>query len=443
MKRRSFLSATVAGTSAVLAGGCRIEKIQQVSRPIENLRLADRTLEELREQYRYDLFDDYLPFVERFVVDRELGGFMCGVDRDGSRLSSEKNALWEGQGLWLFSFLYNRVSQDGNYLETGEKSLVFLRRNKPVGDDLWPDSFSRQGVPESKPDPRGLSDLAIAGGLSEFALASGDKRWHDLARETLRKVVRLYDRPDYAPTFGQEYLGAKAPLTPGARVQAVWMQLIDISSRMLEKGADPDVEEILTRSTNAVMDFHYNPEFRLQNEILNHDLSRPANEYSQLVHTGNSIETLRIVLAEAVRTGNRALFETAAERFRRHTEAAWDTVFGGIYPCLNHVTRNEWDMTKLLRVQGEALTGALLVIEHTGADWARELFGRLYSFVRERFTMKQYGYPLWMHSADRRVTFEPHANRVDIFYHPRHLALNLLALDRMIARGGKVSNLFG
>jgi len=36
-----------------------------------------------------------------------------------------------------------------------------------------------------------------------------------------------------------------------------------------------------------------------------------------------------------------------------------------------------------------------------------------------------------------------HFTRVGNFHHPRHLMLNLLTLDRMIERGGKVSGLFG
>ena len=36
--------------------------------------LAGKTLKELREEYRYWLFDDYLPFHDEFCVDREYGG---------------------------------------------------------------------------------------------------------------------------------------------------------------------------------------------------------------------------------------------------------------------------------------------------------------------------------------------------------------------------------
>jgi hypothetical protein len=89
------------------------------------------------------------------------------------------------------------------------------------------------------------------------------------------------------------------------------------------------------------------------------------------------------------------------------------------------------------------LVGLLCVVEHTGADWAKEYFSRLYPYVRAKFPLKQYGFPLWIDYADRTVTFERHATRAENFHHPRHLMRNLAALERMIRRGGEVSGVFG
>jgi mannose/cellobiose epimerase-like protein (N-acyl-D-glucosamine 2-epimerase family) len=175
MNRRSFFAVSAGTAAAFAGGGCRVEKVQQARRPIENLRLAGRTLEELREQYRYDLFDDYLPFLEKYVVDHNQGGFLCGVDRDGSRLSTDKGAATDGCGLWVYSYLYNTVSQDSGFLDIARKSLFFLRKNKPVGDDLWPERFTADGRVTGKPDQRGYSDLFAALGLQEYAMASGEK----------------------------------------------------------------------------------------------------------------------------------------------------------------------------------------------------------------------------------------------------------------------------
>jgi len=97
---------------------------------------------------------------------------------------------------------------------------------------------------------------------------------------------------------------------------------------------------------------------------------------------------------------------------------------------------------KVLWAQEEVLIGSLFVAEHTGAAWAGDMFRKMFEYVQAKYPLKQYGFPLWITSADRKVTFEKHAARVENFHHPRHLMLNLLSLERMIARGGTVSGVF-
>ncbi len=174
MKRRRFIPALAAATVPLaLAPGCRIEKVKRQKRPVETLTIAGRTIEELREQCRYDLFDDFLPFVERFVVDRDHGGFMTAVARDGSRVSTDKTLADTAHGLWIYSFLVRNIDRSDKYTEIARKALTFLRRDKPVGDLLWPERFSRDGRAKAKPDPPGLGDLAAANALQEFARAAG------------------------------------------------------------------------------------------------------------------------------------------------------------------------------------------------------------------------------------------------------------------------------
>jgi mannose/cellobiose epimerase-like protein (N-acyl-D-glucosamine 2-epimerase family) len=112
----------------------------------------------------------------------------------------------------------------------------------------------------------------------------------------------------------------------------------------------------------------------------------------------------------------------------------WDDVYGGLFLDLD-VATHRFDLRKFLWVQGEALIGTLIVWEQTGARWAAEWFGRIHRYVLARFPLARHGYPLWTLHGDRQVTFEPHTHRVEHFHHPRHLMLNLLALDRMIAAG--------
>ncbi|MCE5248839.1 AGE family epimerase/isomerase [bacterium] len=450
MKRRSFLQIT--GTVApAIAGtaGCGTGADRQGQKPAaqtlsvtDNGFLAGKTLDELREQYRYDLFDDFLPFLDKFVIDHEYGGFMCDTDRDGTNITKNKRAWYEGRGIWVYSFLFNNLEHEPKNLEIARKSVEFIMKHRPPRGGFWPESYTREGKPSGAPDMRGYGNLFIANGLAEYAKASGDDSSWNTAKEILLDYVEYYDKPDYQPEAARGYLDAKAPLIPGARILGVWMVLVRLTTQMLTHKQDSDIEAVNKRCVEAITKYHFNPQFDLINEIVNHDMSRPDNEIAQLVYTGHAIETLWMVMSEAARSRNKELFFTAAEWFRRHVEVAWDDVYGGVFAGLKHVDNNEWTLDKVLWAQEEVLIGSLLIVEHTGEQWAKDIFRRMFTYVREKFPLKQYGFPIWILAADRKVTFVPHYNRVGNFHHPRHLMLNLLALDRMIKRGGKVSDLF-
>lgn len=439
MNRRGFLASAsgviglITAPAAVSAQNSSAGASQAAAKP------NSLPLKQLRDDYRRDLFEDFLPFIDRYVIDHELGGFMCNCDYDGTRINDNKLSWFEGRGTWVYAFLYNNLAREQKYLDVARKSLEFVMRAKPEGEDeLWPKELTRDGKPLSSADGEVYGDLFIAEGLAEFSKATGEKRYWDEAKKLVLKCVRLYDRDDYRPVIGQTYLGKNARPFPGARIQGVWMVLIRVITQMLQMRADAELEKIASRCIDAVVNHHYNPEFGLNNELLKHDLSRPANEYSQLVYTGHCIETLWMLLLEAQRLKNTALFNTLTERFRRHVDVAWDDVYGGVFRNLMNVNENVWTLDKVLWAQEEVLIGSLLIFEQTGAGWAREMFDRTYKYVRETYPLKKYGSPLWMYAGNRKVEFEDfktRPKRVENYHHPRHLMLNILALNRMINSG--------
>ena len=422
--------------------GCSIKggnKISEDNSVTKIDKLAGQTPEQLLEQYRYYLFDDFLPFMDKHVVDHEYGGFMCNTDRDGTKINTNKSARYEGRGLWVYSFLYNKLKKDPKYLEIAEKSVEFILKNEPTGDNLWPGSYSKEGKPISKAPVVIYEDLFIANGLSEYSKATGEDKYWDKAKELLIKCMKIYNRPDYGHVVSY---GPQAEHTKGPRVLGHWMVIIRLVTQMLENRSDPELEKIADECVDAIMNYHFNPEFSLINEVLNHDLSRPEGPYSQFAYTGHAIETLWMLLYEAERKKDKELFNLVAERFKRHVEVAWDDVYGGIFRCLDNVNENIWKVDKVLWAQEEVLIGSLFIIEHTGAQWAKDMFARMYDYVIDKYPLKQYGYPIWILTADRKVTFEEQTARVGNFHHPRHLMLNILSLERMIERGGETSCIF-
>ena len=438
VSRRAFLEAATGVPAAVAVAAARPpqEPASTAQSPAAELRLAGHSLAELRALYRRDLFDDYLPFVDRYVFDHELGGFMCELELDGRRLSTNKSSWYDGRGLWVHAFLYNHFGRDPRQLEISRKTAEFLIRTRPSdADALWPKTYTREGQGLLSAEGEIYGDLFVAEGLAEYAEATADQTYADIARELVLKCVRLYDRPDYRPEIGRTYLGPDARPFPGARILGVWMVLLRVCTQMLERHADPELEVVARRAVDAIVRHHFNPDFELFNELLNHDLSRPDNEYAQLVYTGHGIEMLWMVLHEARRRGDQALFDLAAARFERHISVAWDDVFGGVFRNLQHVERNVWLTDKVLWAQEEVLIGTLLLVE-SGAEWAAAEFSRMYRYVRSTYLLNQGGRPIWMYAGNRRMehaSFLAMPRRFENYHHPRHLLLNLLVLERLMA----------
>jgi mannose/cellobiose epimerase-like protein (N-acyl-D-glucosamine 2-epimerase family) len=400
--------------------------------------LSSLDLTKMREQYRKDLFEDYLPFHERFVNDHEHGGFMCSVRPNGERVSTAKRIWFEGRGIWVYSFLYNNLAKEKKYLDVAERSVRLIERSRPKGrDEFWPIVITREGLPDGPPDTEVYSDMFIAEGLAEFSRAVGDRKyWHD-AKQIVLKCVRRYDDPGYHPTIGQTYLGPSARPFPGARVTGVWMVLIRATTQMLAMNADAELQAISDRAVDAVLNHQFNPRFQLINELINHDLSRPTNEYENFVYAGHAIETLWMILDEALRRGDSMMFDRTASLFQRHCEVARDRVYGGLFRNLKNVDENVWTMDKTLFPHQEALIGTLRLAEQTGDPWAVSTYSDLDRYTRSKFPMRAMGSPLWQVIGDRQVTLTPDMTRAENYHHPRFLMLNLLAVERLIQRKGK------
>ena len=90
MNRRDFMVGAAAGTVALLPPSVPAFAQPRRLTPSVKSRLP---LKALRDQYQKDLFDDFLPFMEKYVIDPEFGGFRCNIDHLGNRLNHNKHEL--------------------------------------------------------------------------------------------------------------------------------------------------------------------------------------------------------------------------------------------------------------------------------------------------------------------------------------------------------------
>ena len=402
---------------------------------VEINKISELNLKKLRDTYMEALLGKFIPNMDTYVVDHELGGFMCSIDiRSRKLISTTKRAWFEGRGIWMYSFLYNNIEKKPRYLEIATKSKNFILKLLPKDGTYYISSFTKEGVPVGKVEGDIYGNLFVAEGLAEYSKALGDKRYFDQAKDIILKAVARYDRPDFTYAYKAENRLA------GPRILGHWMILLSLSTQMLRQHPDTEIKALADRCVDAIMNHHLNPEFKLLNEALAHDMSALTDPVaSQFGDIGHGCETLAFVMNYAVLIKDANLFKRASAEFKRHVDIAWDDIYGGHFHVMENVSTNTWTLNKLRWLQEEILRGAMILIEHTGDEWALNCFARTEAYIREKYVRPEYAFVI--DSGDRKM--EKHTSvRAEHYHYPRQLMVSILAIDRILKRGEKPSGIF-
>jgi N-acylglucosamine 2-epimerase len=440
--RRDFLKKnSLAGLGLISAGTITSSLISNpaFAKPVPDAKnlntISDLNLKKLRETYRAALFDKFIPNMDSLVIDHELGGFMCSVDLLTRKLvNTDKRAWFEGRGMWTYSFLYNNLDKNPKYLEVARKSKDFILKLLPKDGTYYISGFSKEGKPLSDVEGDIYGNLFVAEGLAEYSKATGETKYLDLAKEIILKAVERYDRPDFTYNYKAETKVA------GPRILGHWMILLSLSTQFLKQKEDKDIAALADRCVDAIMNRHMNPESKMLNEALAHDFQRLTDPVtSQYGDIGHGCETLAFVMNYAVLRKNAALFKASSEAFKNHVNVAKDDVYGGHFHAYENINENKWAIVKLRWLQEEILIGAMILIEHTGDQWALNKYAETEAYIREKFVKPEYAFII--DSGDRKV--EKHSRvRAEHYHFPRQLMVSMLAIDRMLARGEKPTGLF-
>ena len=438
--RRDFIKSSSFSGLAILSAGLASSIIPQTSlaalpemyRPAGGIKALN--LRTLKKGYERALFDKFIPNMDKLVVDHEYGGFMCSVDIINRKtLNTNKRAWFEGRGIWMYSFLYNNFEKNPRYLEIARKSKDFILKLLPENGLYYITNFTREGKPIGNIPGDIYGNLFVAEGLAEYSKASGESSYLDQAIQIILKAVERYDRPDF------EYPYKAEKRIAGPRILGHWMILLSLSTQILKQRQDDRIHSLADRCVDAILNHHITKEFGVLNEALDHNLkplSDPiASKYGDI---GHGCETLAFVMNYAILRKDKALFKRSSEEFKKHVEIAKDNVFGGHYYAFEDIPANIYNLTKVRWLQEEILIGALILIEHTGDEWALSCFAETEAYVRDKFVRPEYAFVI--DSGDRKV--DKHStSRAEHYHYPRQLMVSLLAFDRILKRGEKPSGI--
>lgn len=459
MKRRAFLR--LAGAAAVTVGNTRLASAQSVDQPCgvatspSKLQLAGMSLPELRQRFHDQLFQVLLPFWDKHAVDHEFGGIMCSLDYDGTLVNTDKNLWFLGRAIWIYSFLYDHFGQNPQYLEIARSTKEFILKYALQKDGWWAESFTREGkvLRPYSGDTEGM--YFVVEGLQEYAAASGDTHSRGIAVDLFKRLFRQFNSPDF------RYRGEDFPYLwnsmQAVRPQGLWFLNLNIASHLLERENDPEIVAIADHALDAIINKHYKPEIGLNTEMLYFDFSRPKDEADKS-RFGHCVEALWMVMEEADRRQDEALWKTCSERIHHHLNVGWDYIYGGLaqwinvdHPCYEWPIetppgtnlalhfQGQYEYLKPLWAQNEVLVATLKVFARMRAEWAARYFEVAFNIINDKFSQKNRGYPAgYVLFADRQITPQPHVGRQDNYHPLRQLIMNIMTLDRMIQSDERV-----
>jgi N-acylglucosamine 2-epimerase len=341
---------------------------------------------QLADHYWDALFDDVIPFWQKYAVDWECGGYFSCLDRVGGVFDTDKFVWLQARQLWTFSMLYNRVEQKDEWLAIARNGAQFLRQHGVDSEGNWYFALNRHGQPLVQPY-NVFSDCFAALAFSEYALATGDEQTKELALETYENVIRRRDNPK----------GVYSKAVPGTRPLkslALPMIIANLSVEMAWLLPSDVLNDAIETCLSDVMTTFLDPDRGLVFEHVAPDGLHPDCFDGRLINPGHSIEAMWFIMDIAHRRNDHQLIEQAVDVILSTLAFGWDALHDGIFYFMD-VQRKppqqlEWDQ-KLWWVHLESLVALAMGYALTGREACWEWYERIHHYAWPRFADPEYG----------------------------------------------------
>lgn len=347
----------------------------------------------LAAQHRAILVDDVIPFWVTKSVDRVHGGFITGLDRDGSVIDSDKSVWAQARMTWLFARLYNRVEPRSEWFELAAHGYRFLTAHCIAPSERPYFLVTRDGRP-LRTRRYWFTEAFLCIAFSEFARAaeldrsvtgSGAPDPSVLARRYYHMIADFYDHPEKLPSKVDARTRPAISHANPMILLATTQVLRENGHLLSDRGhryVDDLIGRFVSRSRKALL------------ESVAPDGSMLPGPAGRCVNPGHAIETAWFLMHEASLNNDRQLLDTALQVLRWSLDLGWDTEEGGLLSFVDLDGRPpvqlEWDM-KLWWPHTEALYALLLAHRLTSDSKYETWFDTVQAWSYAHFPDPVYG----------------------------------------------------
>lgn len=350
-------------------------------------KLTEQEIGGLIDTYRDGLLEDTVPFWLDHCVDRENGGFMFCLDRDGTVVDTDKGMWIQGRFAWLLSTLYATVEARDEWLATAKHGLDFINEHGFDEDGKMFFQVTREGHPLRK--RRYLSTEGFASiGYAAYGKAAGDESAVDKAYELFRFILQYGSAPSHL----------KPKVRPDVRILKKiggLMSRIYIAQNLKMAREDSLCNEVIDQSIEEIAQDFIKTDRNLVLETVG-----PNGEFidhfdGRLVTPGHLIEVAWFILHEArVRGGDSSLVEIGCKILDWAWEFGWDEEHGGIiyFRDVHGLPVTEyWHDMKFWWPQNETIIATLLAYHLTGQERYLSWFRKIHDWTYSLFPDPEYG----------------------------------------------------
>jgi mannobiose 2-epimerase len=385
---------------------------------------------DLAAEFRDNLQQGILKFWIDHAIDREHGGMIGWLDRQGKPiLPGTKSLVQQARIVWTFSAAYRQFPEP-IYKDVATHTLKFLREkmlDPRFGGFYW--LVDRDGrIMDVKKHLYGESFAIYA--LAEYARAFNDPR----ARREALALFRLIDakaHDDVNGGYREAFLMNWRPFLADATLGALGRKTMNAHIHLLESFttlylATKDakvrarVEELLDLCLNKIVDTDQG-----YARLYFTDDWQPAD--SETSSYGHDIELnwLLTEAAEALGRGDDPKVKKVSLALVDHTlRDGFDRQHGGVWnegPAQGPAR----DKRMIWWVQAEATVGLLNAYQLTGKEEYRQLFEQQARYTLDHFADRQYGEWYNTIGTDGRITGDK-ANEWKAPYHAARACLEVL-----------------
>lgn len=337
------------------------------------------------QTYKNGLLEDIIPFWMKNAIDKEDGGFMFCLDRDGSVIDTDKGVWQTGRFTWMITKLYNEVEQRDEWLEAGKHGAEFLLKN------CFDDNGKMYFIVDKKGQPLRMRRYVFSESFAAIAFAAlykatGDEIYKEKAKQCFDAFVRYNTEegliePKYT---NRESRGMGFPMIAIATAQEMRKNLADDSyTKYIDEWINYITKYFLNEEYKAVMEM-VGP----NGELIDHFDGRTLNP-------GHAIEGAWFILEEAkYRNNDKRLMTIGCKILDWMWEIGWDKEYGGItyFKDVKGLPVQEyWHDMKFWWPQCEAIIATLYAYQLTGDKKYAEWHKMIHEYAFEKFSDKKYG----------------------------------------------------